>query len=289
MKSGFVSIIGRPNVGKSTLINAILDTKLSIVTSKSQTTRDLIKGIYNDNDSQIVFIDTPGIHKPIKELGKLMNKKAFDSLKDIDAAIIVIDASKYIGNGDKYISENIKVKVPTFIILNKIDLVNINDVIKAKEEIAKLYPSTKVIEMSAIKGFNIDTLIKELKEVLVEGPQYYPLDMISDVDHIFKLKEIIREKVLLCLNEEVPHNIAIRLDDIKTQTTRALIHASIVVSKDSQKGIVIGKGGKMLKKIGTLARKDMEDLLKKSIRLEILVKVDEGWIDNSSALKKYGY
>ncbi len=289
MKSGFVAIIGRPNVGKSTIINAILDTKLSIVTSKSQTTRDTIKGIYNEKDYQIVFLDTPGIHKPIQELGKSMNKKAIDASNDVDGLIIVIDASETIGAGDSFIAENVRKDIPTFIVLNKIDLANINEVMKAKEGIEKLYPKAKIIETSAINDFNIDELLMSVKTCIKEGPQYYPLDMISDVDQIFRIKEIIRAQVLNCLREEVPHNIAIRLDDIKSKSESVLIIGSIIVARDSHKGIVIGEKGKMIKKIGSRARVELKELLHKRIYLELLVKVDKDWTNNPKALKKYGY
>ena len=289
MKSGFVSIIGRPNVGKSTLLNKILKTKVSIVSEKAQTTRNNIKGIYHNKDVQIVFVDTPGIHKPRVKLGEEMDKMAFSSLEEIDALILVVDASKEYGKGDDYLLEKITVDVPLFIVINKIDQATIVEVNKLKEIYTKKYPESKIIECVALEGFNVDVLIDEIVKVLPEGPAYYEEETITDQDEIFQIKEIIREKALRTLRDEVPHSIAVYVDHIEWEEDPINIKASIIVEKESQKGIVIGKGGRRIKDIGSLARKDIESLLHKHVFLELFVKVREDWRNEDNYLKEFGY
>ena len=289
MKSGFVSIIGRPNVGKSTLLNKILKTKVSIVSEKAQTTRNNIKGIYHRDDVQIVFVDTPGIHKPKVKLGEEMDKMAFSSLEEIDALILVVDASKEYGKGDDYLLEKITVDVPLFIVINKIDQATIVEVNKLKEIYTEKYPEAKIIECVAIEGFNVDVLIDEIVKVLPEGPAYYEEETITDQDEIFQIKEIIREKALRTLRDEVPHSIAVYVDHIEWEEDPIKIKASIIVEKESQKGIVIGKGGRRIKDIGSLARKDIESLLHKHVFLELFVKVREDWRNEDNYLKEFGY
>lgn len=289
MKSGFVAIIGRPNVGKSTILNAIIGAKVSIVTDKSQTTRDVIKGIYNDAESQIVFVDTPGIHKPIHELGKIMNSSALSSVKDVEAAILVIDASKHFGLGDQYILDNLRTKCPLFIAINKIDLATINQVIEIKKIYAEKYPNSQIIEMSAKKNFNTDELLKSIKRVLPDGPKYFPDEMISDKDDAFMMKEVIREELLNLLKQEVPHHSAVAIESFENKKEALVINAVIYIEKDSQKAIVIGHGGKMIKAIGTRARKELEQIYNKRVYLELFVKVKEDWFNNDRLLKELGY
>ena len=289
MKTGFVSIIGRPNVGKSTIINALLERKLSIVTEKAQTTRNAIRGIYDDGEYQIVFIDTPGIHKAQHSLGKLMNQDAFDSTKDVDAVILVVDASNRINEGDLYIHECLSKNIPTYIAINKIDLIRLPQAEEVKQKYAELYPEAKLIEMSAIENFGVDTLLSEIKSILKEGPRYYPEDQISDKDAAFFVSEVIREKLLKLLKEEVPHNLAVRVDEIKHKKEACYIRSTIIVDKDSHKGIVIGKGGKRIKAIGMKARTDLEEYFQKRIFLELFVSVKEDWLNNPRILKELGY
>ena len=290
MKSGFVAILGRPNVGKSTLLNGIMNKKVSIVTDKAQTTRNNIKGIYHGEDLQIIFVDTPGIHKPKQRLGKEMNDMAYSAAHDVDVSILVVDASKSFGSGDQYLIDHLDIhNTPLIIVLNKIDLARINEVNELKEIYRSKFPEADIIEAVALDKFNLDELIKRIGELLPEGPEYYPLDVSSDKDEIFQIKEIIREKILKELQQEVPHSIAIYMDNINWENSPITIQASIIVEKDSQKPIVIGKGGQRLRSIGTKARRDIEKLLKKHVYLELFVKVEENWRDNESSLKKYGY
>lgn len=290
MKSGFVSILGRPNVGKSTILNGILNHKLSIVTNKSQTTRDAIKGIYNAEGCQIVFVDTPGIHKPHAKLGEEMNTVAYSTAHDVDVNILVVDASSPFGEGDEFLLNHLDIKnVPLIIVFNKIDLVRIQQIEQLKKKYHELLPEAIFVETVANEKFNIDTLIKEVLKLLPEGPAYYPVNEISDKDEIFQIKEIIREKVLKILSEEVPHSVAIYVDNIDYNSKPMHIVASIIVEKDSQKGIVIGKGGQRIKLIGEKARKDIERLLNKHVYLELFVKVQEDWRNSDTLLSKYGY
>ena len=290
MKSGFVAILGRPNVGKSTIINKIVNQQVSIVTEKAQTTRNNIIGIYNDEDTQIVFLDTPGIHKPSQKLGKEMNNMAYSAAHDVDVAILVIDASKPFGSGDQFIIEHLDIhKTPLIIVFNKIDLARLNKAQELKKTYLSYFPNATIIETVAKDGFNIDELIKRVKALLPDGPAYYPVEMVTDKDEIFQIKEIIREKVLIQLREEVPHSIAIYLDAIEWESKPIKIFASIIVEKESQKGIVIGAGGRRIKEIGSYARHDIERLLKQHVFLELQVKVDPDWRNEPTSLKTYGY
>lgn len=289
MKSGFVSIVGRPNVGKSTILNALLERKISIVTEKAQTTRNAIKGIYDDGEYQIIFIDTPGIHKAHHSLGKIMNRDALDSAKDVDAIVLVVDASKKIDEGDMFIHESLSKNIPTYIAINKIDLVRITEAQQIKAKYQDLYPNAKIIEMSAIENFGVDTLLSDIKSVIKEGPRYFEEDAISDKDSSFFVSEVIREKLLKLLKEEVPHNLAVRVDEIKHKSESVLIRATIIVDRDSHKGIVIGKDGKRIKAIGTMARKELEEYFSKRIFLELFVSVKEDWLNNPRILKELGY
>lgn len=290
MKSGFVSILGRPNVGKSTILNGVINKKVSIVTDKSQTTRNVIRGIYHGENSQIIFIDTPGIHKPHAKLGEEMNVMAYSTAHDVDINVLVVDASKPYGEGDEYLISHLDIKnVPLVIVFNKIDNTRITDIQSLKAKYNEILPEAVIVETVAKDRFNLDLLIKTLEDLLPEGPEYYPVDVITDKDEVFQIKEIIREKVLKILKDEVPHSIAIYINDIDYEAKPIHILASIIVEKDSQKGIVIGAGGKRIKLIGQKARDDIEKLLKKHVFLELVVKVQEDWRNNEDLLDRYGY
>lgn len=290
MKSGFVAILGRPNVGKSTIINGLISRHISIVTDKSQTTRNNIIGVYNDEDTQIVFLDTPGIHKPVAQLGQEMNNMAYSAAHDVDVAILVVDASKPFGAGDTYIIEHLDIhNVPLIIAFNKIDLARLDKTEELKKTYRSYFEDAIMVDTVAKEGFNLDELINKVKSFLKEGPAYYPVEMVTDKDEIFQIKEIIREKVLKQLREEVPHSIAIYMEHIDWEKKPIQILASIIVEKDSQKGIVIGKNGQKIKEIGTQARRSIERLLDQHVFLELKVKVDEDWRNQSSSLKEYGY
>ena len=290
MKSGFVAILGRPNVGKSTLLNAIINRKVSIVTDKSQTTRNNIKGIYNSPDSQIIFLDTPGIHKPRQQLGKEMNSMAYSAAHDVDVSLLVIDASLPFGSGDEYLLEHLDIKnTPLILVFNKIDQARLDKVEKLKAIYREKLPKATFIDTVALERFNVEELIKTIENLLPEGPIYYPVEEYTDKDEIFQIKEIIREKVLKTLRDEVPHAVAVYMNDIDWESNPMNMKATIVVEKDSQKGIVIGAGGKMIKLIGSKARKDIEILLHKHVYLELYVKVSQDWRDDEKELKNFGY
>lgn len=291
MKSGFVAVLGRPNSGKSTLVNAIIGKKISIVSPKAQTTRNNIRGIYHDEEYEIVFLDTPGIHKSKLVLGNEMNEMAYSALEGVEVIVLVVDSKQKFGPGDEFLIEKIKnyPNTPIIINFNKIDLVTINEIQTLKKIYKEKMPNAIQIETVALDKFNIDDLIKTIKKFISDGPQYYDDNDITDKDVIFQIKEIIREKALLLLKEEVPHAIAIYMEDIDWDSKPILIKASIIVEKDSQKGIVIGENGKMIKRIGKNSRKDIEELLKQHIYLELNVKVDEDWRNKKSSIKKFGY
>ncbi len=288
MKSGFVTILGKPNVGKSTLLNSIIGKKISIISPKSQTTRDSIQGIYNDEDSQIIFVDTPGIHKPKTDLDREMDKIAFYNAKNNDLVLLIVDASKKFNENDLFIPKSIKFKTPVIVVFNKIDLTNVLLINELKEKYKELFPESEFIEISALEDFNIDYLILMIKKYLPEGPQYYDVNTITNRNFTFMVQEIIREKTLKLLDEEVPHSIAVLCDEINFRTGKN-IYAKIIVEKESQKGIIIGKKGQMIKRIGIESRKDIENLLGYNINLELFVQVVENWKNSSSFLAKLGY
>ena len=290
MKSGFVAILGHPNVGKSTILNGIINKKISIVTDKSQTTRNVIKGIYRDNNSQIIFIDTPGIHKPHAKLGIEMNNMAYSSAHEADVNILVVDASKPFNESDEFLLSHLDINnAPLIVVFNKIDLVRITEAEKLKGVYREKLPQSHFIDTVASERFNLGELIDLVKKLLPEGPEYYPGSEITDKDEVFQIKEIIREKVLKTLRDEVPHSIAIYVNSIDWEEDPLHIHASIIVEKDSQKGIVIGANGKRIKEIGLKARKDIERLLNKHVYLELFVKVQNDWRNNDELLETYGY
>ena len=290
-KSGFVSIIGRPNVGKSTLLNNFLGMKLAIVSPRAQTTRNRIQGIYTTETEQIIFIDTPGIHKPKNELGNVMNEFAYSALDGTDLILMLVDASCEIGEGDKYIIEQLsKVKIPVILVLNKVDLVEdqvvlMNNINSYKDA----YNFAGGITLSATEGFNIDKLKDMIVERLEVGPMYYPEDQVLDLPERFVVAEIIREKVLLKTKEEIPHSVAVTIESFKEKSKMIEINATIIVERSSQKMIVIGKGGQMIKSIGTDARRDIVKFLNQKVYLELFVKVEENWRNNKKYLKEFGY
>ncbi len=289
MKSGFVSIIGKPNVGKSTLLNRIIGSKISIVTPKCQTTRNSIQGIYNDEESQIIFIDTPGIHKPFNELGKALDKVSYSSIRESDISLLVVDASKNYADDDAFLTDHIKFDNKLIVVFNKIDQTNIELITKIKDKYKSIYPDCEFIEICALDGFNVDGLIKLIKENLPEGPQYYDETMVTDRDLSFRIQEIIREKILLLLKEEVPHGVLVIVEEIHKEDGRPSIYAKIIVEKESHKGIILGKGGSMIKKIGTYSRQDIEKMIGKHINLELVVNVVDNWRNSSRFLIKAGY
>ncbi|MFA5421569.1 MAG: GTPase Era [Bacilli bacterium] len=289
MKSGFVAIIGRPNVGKSTILNALINRKVSIVTNKAQTTRDNIKGIYEDDDSQIIFVDTPGIHKPHHELGRLMNQSALASTSSVEVVVLVADASKDFDEGDDFLVRELKIKCPLIIVINKIDLAKIDQVQSLKERYRVLYKDAAMIEMSAVRLFNVDDLLKTIKSFLSDGPRYYPLGSISDRDETFFIKELIREQVLIQLREEVPHQIAIAVEKYQDKSKAVVIEALIAVDKSSQKAIVVGREGARIKAIGIKAREALQARYNKVVYLQLYVATKKDWINNPRLLKEYGY
>ena len=291
IKSGFVAIVGRPNAGKSTLLNKILKHKVSIVTPKAQTTRNKVEGIYSDDDSQIIFIDTPGIHKPQNKLGEQLNKMAFSSTKDVELTLLMVDASKDFGTGDSFLIDRLKTNSsPIMLVLNKIDLISKSKLIEVANMWSKQHNFDKIIPISSLNGENVDRLLDEIKKYLPNGPQYYPKEMISSYPERFIISEIIREKIILFTEEEIPHSVAVIIESMKKERNSIFrIMATIIVDKQSKKGIIIGKQGSMLKRIGINARKDIEDLLGIKIMLETFVRVEEKWRDNINNLKEFGY
>ncbi|MGM9987893.1 MAG: GTPase Era [Bacillaceae bacterium] len=291
-KSGFVSIIGRPNVGKSTFLNRTIGQKIAIMSDKPQTTRNKIQGVYTEEDAQIIFIDTPGIHKPKHKLGDFMIKMATNTFKEVDLILFMVNAEEGLGRGDEYILEMLKeTKTPVFLVLNKIDVITPDDLLKLIDQYRQLFDFKEIIPISALQGNNVDRLIDVVKGYLPEGPQYYPADQVTDHPERFIMSELIREKVLHLTREEVPHSIAVVIEDIqRRQNNNAVyVHATVIVERDSQKGIVIGKQGKMLKEIGKRARHDMEMLLGTKVFLEVWVKVQKDWRNKMSQLRDLGF
>jgi len=292
-KSGFVAIVGRPNVGKSTLLNSFLKTKVAIMSSKPQTTRNKIQGIYTDDTCQIVFIDTPGIHKPKSNLSTFMNKSAYSATRDVEVILFLTNVDEPISTGDRMIIENLKGSPSkVFLVLNKIDLITKEELYNYIEELPKEYDEIfdQIIPISARKQTNLDGLLDLIKNELPEGVKYYPDDMISDHPERFIFKEIIREKILMLTGQEVPHSIAVVIESIKKKKNGAvLIEATIIVERDSQKGIIIGKNGSKLKEIGKLAREELELILGSKIYLETFVKVEKDWRNKQHQLNELGY
>lgn len=289
--SGFVAILGRPNVGKSTFLNRVVGQKIAIMSDKAQTTRNKIQGIYTEDDAQIVFIDTPGIHKPHSRLGDFMVESALSTLNEVDAVLFMINATQKRGRGDDFIIERLKnVKKPIYLVINKIDQIHPDKLLQIMDDYRNTLDYAEVFPISALEGNNCPELIESLVNTLPEGPQYYPADQITDHPERFIAGELIREKVLELTREEVPHSVAVVVDRIhREDDEKVLVQATIVVERNSQKGIIIGKGGKMLKQIGVKARKDIELMLGDKVYLELWVKVQPNWKDRQVDLQALGY
>ncbi|MDF2836055.1 MAG: GTP-binding protein Era [Paenibacillus sp.] len=290
-KSGFVAIIGRPNVGKSTLMNHLIGQKIAIMSDKPQTTRNKIHGVYTSDDYQIVFLDTPGIHKPQSKMGNYMNQSAEGALKEVEAALFLIDVSEGLGGGDRFIIEKLKMtKTPVFLVMNKIDKIEPEALLPMIAQYNALHEFAEIVPISALQGSNISTLLTQIKRYLPEGPQYYPADQITDHPEQFVCAELVREKILHMTREEIPHSIAVTIEDMRVQDNGVVyIGAVIFVERDSQKGIIIGKRGELLKEVGKQARKDIEALLGSRIFLELWVKVKKDWRNQERVLKDLGY
>ncbi|MGJ9456999.1 GTPase Era [Oceanobacillus sp. CF4.6] len=290
-KSGFITIIGRPNVGKSTFMNRVIGQKIAIMSDKAQTTRNKIQGVLTTDDAQMVFIDTPGIHKPKHRLGDFMVNIAENTLNEVDVVLFMINAKEGYGRGDQYIIDLLqKVNSPVYLIINKIDLINPEEVFQLIEQYKDKCDFEEIFPISALEGNNVDHLVDVLKGHLPEGPQYYPADQVTDHPERFVISELIREKVLHLTKEEIPHSIAVVIENIEErEEDKILIQAIIVTERSSQKGILIGKQGTMLKKIGRNARKDIEALLGSKVYLELWIKVKKDWRNRESQLHEYGF
>ena len=290
-KSGFVTLIGRPNVGKSTLMNHLIGQKIAITSEKPQTTRNRIQTVYTDEKGQIIFLDTPGIHKAKNKLGEYMVSVAEHTLKEVDVILWLVEPGTYIGAGEQQILKILsRVKTPVFLVINKIDTVKKEDIIKAIEAYQDVYRFAEIIPVSAMKKTNTDTLIHTIFQYLPEGPQYYDEDTVTDQPMRQIAAELIREKALRLLNDEIPHGIAVTIEGMKERPDGIMdIDASIVCERDSHKGIIIGKGGSMLKRIGTEARKDIEHMMDIQVNLKLWVKVRKEWRDSELYMKNYGY
>lgn len=290
MKSGFVSLIGRPNVGKSTLLNAVVEHKIAITSNKAQTTRNIIQGIYNDKDSQIVFVDTPGIHKPKEKLGRVLNKQSYSLMHDVDAILFVIDASTGLGAGDKKIIEDLKGnKTPVILVMNKIDRINKEQLMMMITQYKDLLNFADIVPVSALKANNIETLITVIKKYLTDHVKYYDDDTITSCSKYFMISELVREKLLHLTIEEVPHSLTCITTAYDEKPDIININVDIIVDRDAIKKIIIGKQGARLKKIGTLARADIEELLGKKVYLELYVKTIKKWREKEKYINEFGF
>lgn len=290
MKSGFVSLIGRPNVGKSTLLNSIIGQKVAITSSKPQTTRNIIQGIYNEKDTQIVFVDTPGIHKPNHKLGTYLNKQAYYSIEDVDVILFLIDVTQELGTGDKFVLERIKtVNKPVILIMNKIDKIPKQNLLGKINEYKDLYDFADIIPVSALKKDNVKEVVEVLKKYLPDSVQFYDEKTITNKSVEFLMGEIIREKVFELTEEEIPHSITCYIENIEKNKNNYVLNGVIIVDRDSIKRIIIGRQGSKIKEIGILARKDIEELLGKNIYLELYVKTIKKWRDKDKYLAEFGF
>ena len=290
MKSGFVSLIGLPNVGKSTLINTLIDSKIAITSDKAQTTRNIIQGVYNESDTQIVFVDTPGIHKPESKLSRILNKQSFSFLRDVDAVLFVVDASVSLGGGDKYIIESLKnANAPVILVLNKIDKIRDDQLLLTIEAYKDLFAFADVVPVSGLKKDNVDVLIKVIKKYLKDDVKYFDDDTITSNSTYFMVSELVREKLLNLTVEEVPHSITCVTTHFEEKENIFDISVDIIVDRDSIKKIVIGKKGARLKEVGMLARKDMEEMLGKKVYLELYVKTIKKWREKDKLLHELGF
>ncbi|APZ48722.1 GTPase Era [Jeotgalibaca sp. PTS2502] len=290
-KSGFISIIGRPNVGKSTLLNRIVGQKVAIMSDTPQTTRNKIQGVVTTDQAQMVFIDTPGIHKPKHRLNDFMLQSAYSTFNEVDIVLFMVNAEEKRGAGDNFIMERLKnIRTPKFLIINKIDKINPESLLEIITDYTSVQEFDEVIPISATNGNNIESMLETIQNYLPEGPQYYPADQVTDHPEYFIVSEFIREKVLQLTRDEIPHSVAVVVESMqRNENNKIHVHATIVVDRASQKGMIIGKGGKMLKEIGTRARRDIEVMLGDKIFLELWVKVQRDWRDKQTHLQEYGY
>lgn len=291
-KSGFISIIGRPNVGKSTFLNRVIGQKIAIMSDKPQTTRNKVQGVLTTDDAQMIFIDTPGIHKPKHKLGDFMMKIAVSSLKEVDLILFMVNAEEGFGRGEEFILEKLSgIKTPVFLVINKIDLISPDMLLTIIDTYKEKYDFAEIIPISAIEGNNVERLLEQIQMRLDEGPQFYPADQVTDHPERFIVSELIREKALHLTREEVPHSLAVMIDKMESRKGKEMIDvmATIIVERDSQKGIIIGKQGNMLKEIGMRAREDIEKLLGSKVYLELWVKVQKDWRNKAFHLRDYGF
>lgn len=291
-KSGFVALIGRPNVGKSTLMNRIIGQKIAITSKKPQTTRNKIQTVYTCDEGQIVFLDTPGIHKAKNKLGEYMVNVAEKTLKEVDLIMWLVEPDTFIGAGEQHIAEQLKdIGVPVILIINKTDTVKQDDVLKFIDAYRKIFDFDEIIPASALRGNNVDTVVEQIFKYLPQGPMYYDEDTVTDQPMRQIVAELIREKALHALDEEIPHGIAVTIEKMKKRHHKDIydIEATIICERDSHKGIIIGKKGSMLKKIGTNARYEIEQQLDMKVNLQLWVKVRKDWRDSELLMKNYGY
>ena len=290
MKSGFVSIIGRPNTGKSTLLNSIVNEKIAIISPKAQTTRNLIQGIYNEEDTQIIFVDTPGIHKPIDKLGHALNSQAYYSINDVDVILFVVDASTSFGTGDKFIIDKLaNINKPVFLILNKIDRLNDDQILLKINEYKDLYEFSEIIPVSALKNDNVNRIIKVLKDYLPDNVKYFTEGEKTTAPKEFRLAEIVREKIFIHTNDEIPHCVSCMLTGYEEERDIINIYIDIIVDRDNLKKIILGKNGDMIKTIGIESRCEMESMLGKKVYLELYCKTVKKWREKEKILTEYGF
>lgn len=291
-RSGFVALIGRPNVGKSTLMNHVIGQKIAIMSDKPQTTRNKIQGIYTTDEGQVIFLDTPGIHKPHSKLGEYLVQTAHNAFKEVDLILFLVDAAEGLGAGDRFIMENLRnVNTPVFLVVNKIDQVHPDQLLPIIDQYRHKFDFAEVIPISALQGNNTSTLLQLILNRLPEGPQYYPADQVTDHPERFIASEIIREKVLELTREEIPHSVAVIVEEMKMRETgnTLFIRAEIFTERKSQKGILIGKQGGLLKEVGKLARQELENLFGSKVFLDLWVKVKKDWRNEDFLLKQFGY
>lgn len=290
MRSGFVSLVGRPNAGKSTLLNSIIGRKIAITSDKPQTTRNVIQGIYNEEDTQIIFVDTPGIHKPNHKLGDYLNKQAYYSTNDVDVILFLIDINQEFGKGDNFILDKLKnLQKPIILVLNKIDKLSNEDILNKINEYKDIYCFAEIVPVSALKRNNVDELIKTIKKYLTDEIKYYGDNDITNKPLTFMISEIVREKIFNLTKEEVPHSLTCIVENIKKDKNSYYINVAVIVDRDNLKRIIIGKQGGMIKEIGIKSRKELEELLDKKVYLETYVKTIKNWRDKEKYLQEFGF
>ena len=289
-KSGFISIVGRPNAGKSTLLNALIGSKVAIVTDKPQTTRESITAVLTEDDYQLIFVDTPGIHKPKHELGSRMNQSAYSQLHGVDLIYYIVDANTDLGKGDTFVVDKLKsIKTPVILVLNKVDTVKQKDLLEKIVEMRALYDFAEVVPLSALTSHNLDTLIDVSLTYMTDNLMYYPKDTVAAYPEQFIIAEIVREKIINLTQEEIPHSVAVAIEKMTQKQSSLLINAVIFVNRESQKGMIIGKQGSMIKEIGTQARKELEVIMGQPVYLESYVRVEKNWRNRDRLLNQLGY